>query len=122
MEGTWEMTNFVAADSVSMQEIDFFLEVEELFPCISGNRITFKDGIYLTSFPADCVNEAGQSLQFFPVATSGAYTITEDGRFSLDDGGETTYEGTYRFDGDEKFIFVAEVGSGGTLTITYAKK
>lgn len=103
-----------------MQEVDFITEVKKLFPCIGENRITFSEGAYVTSFSGNCVSEDGQSLQFFPAAQSGTYTILDDGTFSLDDDG-FLYEGTYKFDGNNKFIFVIEDASG-IVTATFDKK
>jgi hypothetical protein len=120
LKGTWELTNFVAVNPGSMQEVDFIAEVKKLFPCIGENRITFSGGAYVTSFPVSCVSEDGQSFQFFPAAQSGTYTILDDGTFSLDDGG-FLYKGTYKFDGNKKFTFVIEDASG-IITATFDKK
>ncbi len=118
--GTWELVRFAGVNQTTGEDLDFMPEIVRLFPCIRQNRITFQDGTYLTSLPADCVGEGSVSLQFFPVSTFGTYAITEDGKFSLQDGVET-YEGTYRFDGNNTFIFVIGEGTQ-TLTVTYDKK
>ncbi|MFT6205127.1 MAG: hypothetical protein ACJAZY_000704 [Spirosomataceae bacterium] len=120
LQGTWELTNFVAVNPGSMQEVDFITEIKKLFPCIGENRITFSEGAYVTSFPSSCVSEDGQSLQFFPAAQSGTYTILDNGTFSLNDD-RFLYEGTYKFDGNKKFVFVIEDASG-IITATFDKK
>lgn len=120
LTGTWELVKFSGVNQTTGADVDFMPEIARIYPCIRQNRITFKDGTYLTSLPIDCVSDSGASLQFFPVATSGTYTITEDGKFSLTDRG-VIYEGTYRFDNNKTFIFLIEEGTE-ILTATYDKK
>lgn len=120
LAGTWELVKFSGVNQTTGEDVDFMPEIAKIYPCIRQNRITFNDGTYLTSLPVDCVGEGGTSLQFFPVSASGSYIITEDGKFNLQDGGET-YEGSYQFDGKNTFIFVIGEGTE-TLTATYDKK
>lgn len=120
LEGTWRITSFVAVNPSTEQEVNFITEIAAFFPCIKESLITFSGGSYFTSIPEDCVSEDGESLQIFPSASSGTYTILEDGTFNLDDNG-FLYEGIYRFDGNRQFVFT--IGEGAEkLTITFEKE
>lgn len=120
LQGTWAVDSFIATDPDTSQEIDFYGLFAAFYPCIKNGTITFNDGAYVTSFPSDCVDEDGESLQIFPTASTGTYTITDAGEFTLNDDG-FAYQGTYVFETDQKFVFTA-IADGESVKITFIKK
>lgn len=119
IEGTWSVSSYISKTD-NEAAVDIFAFFADLKPCIKEGKITFMDGKYTTTLPANCVDEDGAPLQLFPENPTGTYNISENGKMTIMDG-SFVYAGEYKFKSASELEFVIQEGNE-TVTVVFTKR